>query len=226
MWKLVCIGWWTVPEIKYDNNWSYKTGKIDEEIVKLSWKNNPKFLFIWTAHRDNFDDYLDIKNIYEWLWCNVSNLDLLEEKLDNIEIQNKILNSDIIYVGHGSTNFMLEKWRELGVDLMLIEAYNRWIVCCGSSAGSYCWYKFNYDKIKWLWIIDAINCVHYEKKDKEAREKFYNLIKDTWLNWFAIENYVAVEFVDEKMKIIKGDLNKNAYKITYENGEFIEEILE
>ncbi len=69
-------------------------------------------------------------------------------------------------------------------------------------------------------------CVHYEQKDKQARNKLYNAIKETGLDGIALENCVALEIVDGKIKIIKSDNRKNAYKITYKNNKFIEEILE
>ena len=70
------------------------------------------------------------------------------------KIEEQIFNTDIIYVGGGNTRFMLEKWRELGVDKLLIEAYNKGIVCSGLSAGSYCWFKCNYDLIEGLGLIN------------------------------------------------------------------------
>ena len=141
------------------------------------------------------------------------------------EVKNSILNTDIIYVGGGNTRFMLEKWRELGVDTLLIEAYNKGIVCSGLSAGSYCWFKTNYDLIDGLGIINAVNCVHYEQKDEQARNKLYDVIKEIGLDGIALENCVALEIIDDKMKIVKSNNDRNAYKIIYKNGKFIEEIM-
>ena len=53
--KLVCIGGGEVPRIK---NWiqlPYETKEIDEEIVRLSGKQNPKLLFIGTASTNSYD---------------------------------------------------------------------------------------------------------------------------------------------------------------------------
>ena len=169
--KLVCIGGGEVPRIKNGIQLPYETKEIDEEIVRLSEKENPKLLFIGTASKDSYNYYLVIKKIFEDLGCMCSNLDLLTDNLDMDDVKNAILNTDIIYVGGGNTKFMLEKWRELGVDKLLIEAYNKGIVCSGLSAGSYCWFKLNYDLLEGLGIINAINCVHYEQKDEEARNK-------------------------------------------------------
>lgn len=225
MGKLICIGGGEIPRIKNGVELPYETREIDEEIVRLSEKKNPKLLFIGTASKNSYDYYLVIKKIFADLGCIVSNLDLLKDNLDINEVKSKILNTDIIYVGGGNTKFMLEKWRELGVDKLLLEAYNKGIVCSGLSAGSYCWFKLNYDLLEGLGIINAVNCVHYEQKDKEARGKFYNTIKETGLEGFALENCVALEMIDDKIKIIKSNPNRNAYKISYKNNEIIEEII-
>lgn len=223
--KLVCIGGGEIPRIKNGTQLPYETREIDEEIVRLSEKKNPNLLFIGTASTNSYEYYLVIKKIFEDLGCIVSNLDLLKDDLSMSEVKNNILNTDIIYVGGGNTKFMLERWRELGVDNLLLEAYNKGIVCSGLSAGSYCWFKLNYDSIKGIGIINAVNCVHYEQKDKEAKDKFYNVVKETGLEGIALENCVALELVDNKMKIIKSNKNRNAYKISYKNNKFIEEVL-
>lgn len=225
MGKLVCIGGGESPRVKNGIKLPYETRKIDEEIVRISEKENPKLLFIGTASTNSYNYFLVIKEIFEDLGCVVSNLDLLQGNLNMEEVRNSILNTDIIYVGGGNTKFMLEKWRELGVDKLLIEAYNKGIVCSGLSAGSYCWFRLNYDLIEGLGIINAVNCVHYEPKDEQARNKLYNVIKETGLEGIALENCVALEVVDGKMKIVKSNDSKNAYKIVYKDGKFIEEIM-
>ena len=61
----------------------------------------------------------------------------------------------------------------------------------------------------------------------EAKNKFYNVIKEKGLDGIALENCVALEIIDGEMKIIKSDSNKNAYKIAYDrnNSKFIEKII-
>ena len=227
MGKLICIGGGEIPRIKNGIQLPYETREIDEEIVRLSQKQNPKLLFIGTASSNSYDYFLVIKELFEKLGCSVSNLDLLKENLDMEQVKEDILNTDIIYVGGGNTKFMLEKWRTLGVDNLLLEAYNKGIVCSGLSAGSYCWFKYNYDLLEGIGIVNAVNCVHYEQKDMEAKNKFYNVIKEKGLDGIALENCVALEIIDGEMKIIKSDSSKNAYKIAYDrnNSKFIEKII-
>ena len=223
MGKLICIGGGEIPIIKNGIELPYETKEIDEEIVRVSNKKNPKLLFIGTASSHSYNYYLIIKQIYENLGCIVSNLDLLSDNINMKDVENSILNTDIIYVGGGNTKFMLEKWKENGIDKLLVQAYNKGIVCAGLSAGSYCWFKYNYDLIEGLGIINAINCVHYDKKGTEAKEKFYSVIKDKGLEGIALDNCVAIEFIDGKVKIIKSDYSKKAYNVIYNNGQIIEE---
>lgn len=218
--KLVCIGGGEIPRIKNGIKLPYQTREIDEEIVRLSGKKNPKILFIGTASSHSYDYYLVIREVFEKIGGIVTNLDLLTENIDMEKIEEHIFNTDIIYIGGGNTRFMLEKWRELGVDKLLIEAYNKGIVCSGLSAGSYCWFKCNYDLIEGLGLINAVNCVHYEQKDNETKQKFLKVIKDYNLTGYALENCTALEIIDGKEKIIKSNPNKNAYKIYYEDGEY------
>lgn len=222
MGKLVCIGGGEIPRIKNGIQLPYETEEIDKEIIRISGKKNPQILFIGTASSNSYNYYLTIKEVFEKLGGIVSNLDLLCDKLDMSNVEEQILNTDIIYVGGGNTKYMLETWRKLGVDKLLIKAYQKGIVCSGLSAGSYCWFKCNYDLIKGLDIINAINCVHYEQKDNEAKQKFLKVIKEYNLVGYALENCTALEIIDGEEKIIKSNPNKNAYKIYYENEEYKE----
>ena len=56
--KLVCIGGGNVPRYKNGVLLPYETKEIDEEIVKLANKTNPKFLFISLAssHQEEYFD--------------------------------------------------------------------------------------------------------------------------------------------------------------------------
>lgn len=45
--------------------------------------------------------------------CNVNELRILNSKVTREEIENKILNTDIIYIGGGNTRYMLEQWKNI-----------------------------------------------------------------------------------------------------------------
>lgn len=216
--KLVCIGGGDIPRFKDGILLPYETKQIDEEIVRLSNKEHPKVLFISiaSAHPDEY--FEGFRKVYENLGCIVSHLDISK----NIkEIEYDILNTDIIYVGGGNTNNLFAGLKNIGIDKLLIKAYENGIVCAGISAGSYCWFKYKYDLLEGMGIINSINCVHYNQKDESVKNEFYGAIKEKQLIGYAIDDCVAIEFLDEKINVIKSKKENNAYKVTYENGKFI-----
>lgn len=227
--KIVGIGGGQIKgwsfETKDEKQQLYETEKIDKEIVKIAGKNNPKLLFIGTASKENPIYYQAIKNIYEKLQCEVHVLEILNKKNDIEKIREEILSSDIIYIGGGNTRFMLNEWKKNQIDTILIEAYNKGIVMAGFSAGCYCWFKYNYELIEGLDIIQAINCVHYNEKSEEKIKEFYTTIKNKNMIGIALENGTAIECIDNQYKIIKSINNANAYKVTYVNNKLITEEL-
>ena len=176
--KLVCIGGGEIPRYKNGVFLPYETKEIDEEIVKLSNKEHPKFLFISIASSHPEEYFEEIKKVYEELGCIVKHL--------------------------------------------VIKAYDSGIVCSGLSAGSYCWFKYNYDLIEGMNVINAVNCVHYDQKNEMSKNKFYNVVKEKNIIGYAIDNQVALEFIDDDIKVIKSNPLRNTYKITC-NGEKIDE---
>lgn len=205
---------------KDDNQSLYQTEKIDKEIVKLSNKENPKLLFIGTASRENPFYFKAIKNIYENLNCDVDNLELLNKEINIKEIEEKIFSSDIIYIGGGNTKFMLEKWKEFGIDKIIVEAYNKGILMAGFSAGCYAYFNLNYEMLEGLKLINSIICVHYDEKSNEKKNEFLENIKKTNLLGIALDNGSAIKYNENKtFEIIKSLDNANAYMIKYINNK-------
>ena len=88
---------------------NHKTKAIDEEIVRLSGKNNPNVLFI-PPPSDPLDqeEYFGvIKKVFKRFGCDVSPLYLNNSEPKFEELEEVILGSDIIYVGGGNTFEML-----------------------------------------------------------------------------------------------------------------------
>lgn len=209
-------------ETKDSNQELYQTENIDKTIVKLANKENPKMLFIGTASREREGYFEAIKNIYSNLGCSVDCL-----KMTDSNIKEKILNSDIIYIGGGNTRFMLSEWEKENLKEYLLEAYNKGIIVSGFSAGAYCWFKYNYEMIEGFGLINAINCVHYDDKSEEKINEFYNNIKLNGLPGIALDNGVAIIYSENTFEIIKSIKGARAFKISYINGEFIkQELLE
>ena len=144
---IVAIGGGEIVKMKTmpDDSLSEGPGEtlpIDEEIIRLSGKKNPKLLFLPTASGDS-DGY--IGNVQRHfggkLGCEVSALKLVAESLTDKEINKAILGADIIYVGGGNAKSMLKVWKEKGVDILLRQAWENGVVLSGLSAGANCWFR-------------------------------------------------------------------------------------
>ena len=176
--KLVAIGGGKIPKwsftTKDDKEIEYETKEIDEEIVRLSGKVKPRFLFIGTASRDNETYYEAIKEIYEGLGAVVQQLSLEEfnemhetkEEFIN-RIREIILSADIIYIGGGNTKHMIEVWKDFYIENILKEALADGSVLAGFSAGSYIMFKCNYELIEGMNLISMVNIIHYDEKSDE-----------------------------------------------------------
>ena len=112
-----------------------ETLPIDREVIKLTGKARPKALFIPTASYDSVEYWEGFQRVYGGeLGCETAVLYLLNLAPSRAELEESILSSDLIYVGGGNTLKMMRRWRKLGVDRLLEQAYNRGTVAAGGSA--------------------------------------------------------------------------------------------
>jgi dipeptidase E len=106
---------------------------IDREIIRLSHKKNPKLLFIPTASSDSEIYWKHVQDYFgKFLKCKTDVLFLIKEQPSKEQIRRKILSADIVYVGGGNTLLMMGLWRRLGVDKLLVSAYENGTVLSGN----------------------------------------------------------------------------------------------
>jgi len=231
MGKIVAIGGGEIgrPGTKVE------TTKIDKEIIKLTGKKNPLLLFIPTASGDSESYYEVIKKHFgNNLKCKTDVLYLIKDKYSKEELENKILKSDIIYVGGGNTLKMIKIWKKLGVDLILKEAYKRDIVLSGLSAGAICWFKYgNSDSLKFankqagmikvsgLGIAKGMICPHYDV-EKQRKPELKKMMRTTKGIALALDNCSAIEIIDDKYRIIYSKNTANAYHVFWNKNKFFE----
>ena len=231
MGKIVAIGGGDTSKLE--------TLSIEKEIITLTNKKHPHVLYIPTAGGDN-DSWIQVfKKMYvDSLGCTVEVLYLLKEKPTKAQIEKKVFSADIIWVGGGNTLRMMKRWRKLGVDKVLKQAYKKNIVLAGISAGSICWFSYghsdsirfsnpnrwNFIRVKGLGLLSAIHCPHYHS---EKREKdFEKMIRKYGGIGIAINDNAALEVVDDTYRIITSKNTAKAYKV-YRKGRTItvEELL-
>jgi dipeptidase E len=174
------------------------------------------------------------------LGCNVDVLKLIKQEISTREIKDKILSSDIVYVGGGNTLMMMKLWRKLCVDTILKEACQAGIVLCGISAGAICWFRFGNSnsrqfknpaapliRVRGLRLLDGLLCPHYHSK-KYAKGRVASLkemMRRTHGVALAIDDFCALAFIDGKYRVLKSKPDAHAYKIYWKRGKFYHETI-
>lgn len=216
---------------------------INKEIVKLTGNKKSKLLFIPTASSDELRYVEVIEEIFNKLGCSVKNLLLLSQTYSKRELENLILSADIIYVGGGNTLMMMRKWRRLGIDTLLKKSWQKGAVMCGSSAGSICWYesghsdsmyyyspkKWDYIRVHGLSFLPFINCPHYDSQtgNKKRKNDFRRMMKKyPGQIGITCDENVAIEYLDDKFRVLSNKKPSNAYRVYWKRGKFYEEKLE
>ncbi|MCX6343975.1 MAG: peptidase E [Armatimonadetes bacterium] len=232
--KLVAIGGGEIGRPGYP----IETTEIDRKIIALTGKSKPKAMLLPTASGDS-DMYFDCfrKHFGEGLGCNTDVLHLINAKPGKQEIEEKILGSDIVYVGGGNTARMMRIWRRLGVDEVLRNAWDKGIVLSGLSSGAICWFRFGCSdshkfsdpnasliRVGGMNLHNAGLCPHYDV-ELDRRPKLHEMMKKTPGVAIALDNCCAVEIVDLSFRVICSRENAHGYRVYRAKGTVVEEEL-
>ncbi|MEI7801110.1 MAG: peptidase E [Bacteroidota bacterium] len=216
------------------------TRSIDEHIVKLSGKKNPRALFIPTASSDDPLYWENFQKVYgDKLGCRPEVLFLLKRKVSKKEIHDKIERADIIYIGGGNTLKMMRRWRLLGVDVLLKKAWNSGTIMAGTSAGAICWFKFGHSdsmfyyhpekwehiRVKGLDLVNTTFCPHYLKEKRDAH--FRKMISKKGGVGIACDDCSAIEIRNtDSYKILSSKKDAHAFKVFKQKGKVIQQVIE
>ena len=192
----------------------YSDGEIRnilEYIASCAKKESPSVLFLPTAGFDDIEGDEDIRDIFLDCGCSFDYLFLTDKTLTRDDIRKKILSADVIYVGGGNVEFMMNTWNETGASDILREAYEKGIVMSGYSAGAVCWFNEGYDDCgpdrsfifcDCLGILPYSACPHFEGN---GWYNFKNEIKSRPMSGIGIENGAALIFEDGKFSTMHGN---------------------
>lgn len=202
----------------------YETFEIDKEVVKLTNKDKPNFLFI--CHSFSFsleiqDSYFEtMKKIYgDNFGCECKHL--RSDELDNMNlIKEKIDWADIIYEGGGDTDSMIKFWKETKFDKVLYNAWQEGKVICGISAGAVCWFNScNSDSEDGFEIVKCLDWyslfITPHVNEKGRYESTREQLKNNNMVGLLLSNRSALEIIDDKYRIIKSKYKKKNVKNPY-----------
>lgn len=199
------------------------------ELAKIHAKDKrANALFIGTASHDSMPYFNSFRKTYTSVFDIKAEVGLMVYGEMSVEkIQAKIDNADCIYIGGGDTVYMLEKWKELGIDKMIISAYEQGKIICGLSAGAICWFTDMYTDFeimrgnssdyvmkKGMGVIKGTMCPHFNEREKDFTKA---MVEHGVISAYAVENDCAIEFVNgEFTKSISA--GGKAYVLTNDNG--------
>ena len=205
--------------------------EIEKYIISLINKKRPKICFIPTASGDSSLYKLNFYRAFSKLDCITSHIDFFS-RTENLE--KKVLNQDIIYVGGGNTKSMLAVWKEWNLHKILCNAYEKGIVMSGVSAGAICWfekgitdsYAEELAMIDCLGFVKGIACPHFD--EEKEREPYVNDVinREIIKSCICIEGNCAVHIKNntEYYSIDFGN-GKKCFKVYKENNTLKKEIL-
>ena len=238
--KMVLIGGGENGRILDDGTFAiYDLKSIDSEIVKLTNKENPNFLFLNHAFSNSLEiqeSYFGtMKKIYGDIFgCNC--MDLKSDELDNMDsVLKKIKWADIIYEGGGDTSQMIKLWKEKCFDKILYKAYLDGKVISGISAGAVCYFKScnsdigdSFESVDCLNWFNAFMTPHVNELGRYESTK--EQLKQNNLVGIMLSNRAALEIIDDKYRILLSDYNDDfkpyAKKGYYDNGVYKEILLD
>lgn len=176
---------------------------IDEYLLKIPRKKRSlKIGFIATASNDA-QGY--IEKFYETFKTEQPS-HFTTKDFESPNIQDIVNALDIVYVGGGNTQYMLEIWRKSRFDIALRNAYQKGVILAGISAGAMCWFETcysekndaEYEEFKGLGMLKGSLCPHYN--DEERRIAFNNWATTQKNSTFYIlEDNENLHFKNEKV---------------------------
>ncbi len=225
----------------------YEIDLMDQEIVKLTKKENPNFLFLAHSQKDlevQTGYFSGMKEVYEnYYHCDCRMLTSLD-LADYQKAKEYTEWADIIYEGGGDTMSMIALWKNTGFDQLLREAWEKGTVMCGVSAGANCWFdacstdslriQMN-DPALPLTSCDCLGFVpgffvpHCDAPGRIESSK--EILKENGMIGFFLSNCAALEIVDSKYRILTTDaaaygIESYALKVYWQDGICVEEKIE
>lgn len=202
--------------------------RLEKYIIQQSQKTNPKICFLPQASYESRDYIAALYKTYCTLGAQPDWVSLFGTV--HPDWKERLLSSDIIFVGGGNTRSMLALWREWGVDKVLKEAYGKGIVLAGVSAGAICWFEQGITDSVWpLGVLDCLgflpgsSCPHYDT-EPERRPAYMRFMNAREVKpGIAIQDHVAAHYVDGLLhRVVSAKEGKQAFHVSCDGEVAIE----
>lgn len=177
------------------------THKIDPEledfIVAISGCERPRVGFIGTA---SDDDPIKIKRFYERFSTLSEHVSHLAPGSDAQHTARWAKALDIIYVGGGNTQSLINHWRQSGLDQVLINAARRGVLMAGVSAGASVWFEsalsdsvgLGLQPVSGIGLVAGSCCPHYDSEPRRQPALAAAIAQGELPDGVAIDDGVAL----------------------------------
>ena len=189
-----------------------RPGGIVREALRRSGKDRPRVCLVMTASGDDRGYLVRSYEALTWIGVDVTHLELFSQP--NADPRERLLSSDVVWVGGGSVANLLAVWRLHGVDEAMREAWDAGIVLAGVSAGSICWHVGGPTDsfgpalrpvTDALGLLPYGNGVHYDS-EQQRRPLLHQLVADEVLpTSFATDDGIAVHYIGTEPVAVVAD---------------------
>ncbi|MEU4085525.1 peptidase E [Streptomyces aureus] len=182
-------------------------GLLDDWVLAHARTSRPKVCFVPTASGDA-PAYVDhFLSAFRPRACEPSVLPLFRRELDDAALRAFLLAQDVVYVGGGNTANLLAVWRAHGVDRLMVEAYGRGTLLCGTSAGANCWadgsHTDSFGPLTFLpdglGLLPGSVCPHYDSEPGRRSSYTAAVASGALPGGWALEDGVGALFTDGLM---------------------------
>ncbi|MEX2683519.1 MAG: Type 1 glutamine amidotransferase-like domain-containing protein [Candidatus Sigynarchaeota archaeon] len=184
-----------------------ETEQIDRHIINMTGSRNPRALYIPTASLDNAVYVTFFEKVYGENGCKVDVLLLFKERYSPAQIEEKIMSSDLVYIGGGNTLFLYNMLRFYKADEVLKRAWEGGTVMSGLSAGCIIWHEHGLTDSIHKKLVDMGGLAwlprfvtpHYLREPKR-RAIFQEIIAARGYEGLAIDDNCAVVYEGSSIK--------------------------
>lgn len=203
-----------------------KSNYIEKQLLSLVNSAKVNILYFPTAMKDNLRSINHFINTFNGLSVNINVCELFNKLYSDLELDNMFNLADIIYIGGGDTRVLVDKFKELNIDKLLIKYQTSNKIYAGISAGAILYSisgmgdsdayvdhnrTYNFKMVEGLGLVDLYVCPHYNKEDLYI---FNDEIEEYPLA-LALEDDTAVLIEEGKIHSFIANTKHSVYKFEY-----------
>ncbi len=189
-----------------------RPGTMLLDALTVTGASRPRVCLVLTASGDADAYYAMLYESFNAVGCDVTQLRLFPQPTAPPE--ERLVGSDLVWVGGGSVANLLSLWRLHGVDEAMRAAWEAGVVLAGVSAGSLCWHVGGTTDSfgptlraidTGLALVPYANGVHYDS-EAQRRPLLHRLVGEGALPLaYATDDHVGIWYRDDEFERVVAD---------------------